>query len=449
MRFEGWIPNATGNMSFSAIGDALEGGVLVREQCWSPNTRWIICSQRRSNPDRLLPQPILAFLHTRRNAGSGRQKSYDSLVYTLSARSVAIRDDDEGAIEGRISISLPGDATIQVLDIAKALARGLAAAKAAWRSGAKHNAPTLQEWQSNTDKISNLSIFSSNFKMLRNGKCFLDTISVPVDAEISKWLVSQCYYYLKDTVHQHYHHQTRTDAIIELTPYGAHPGWRLRTLRGLYRKVISLRRNQNDEMLSNALGVLAYARVFSGLFGECDYNAAGQKRVAKKLPLYSDDLSTSIDLRRQAAQRSSDLRKTQAQFGIASVLAVVALYVSLYSSFSHASSAYKIGNWLISVIGDHPLIALVPIVITFTVYTLYTGQYDIGKIRAVRWFYRVFAWLGKWSFVLITGGLGVLVGLLAAWLILEALTPPSERFREVVEAYQTIARIISYGFSKQ
>jgi hypothetical protein len=64
MDFEGWVPNATGNVSFSAIGDPLSGGLIAKQHLSLPSRRWIIICQNRRNRDRQVPRWIANLLRS-------------------------------------------------------------------------------------------------------------------------------------------------------------------------------------------------------------------------------------------------------------------------------------------------------------------------------------------------------------------------------------------------
>jgi hypothetical protein len=77
-------------------------------------------------------------------------------------------------------------------------------------------------------------------------------------------LVNQCFQFLKDVTHFHQHHDKRSDSIISCAPFfiSDQNNWRRQTLYAMYRKIIAIRKFDRVIELSNALGIIAYARSF-------------------------------------------------------------------------------------------------------------------------------------------------------------------------------------------
>jgi hypothetical protein len=403
MLFEGWVPNATGNLSFSAIGNSLVRGVRLRQNFWCEDNRWAICAQERHNRDRQIPS-------------LARTDHPQRLIYILTGRSMQAGSDVEGAISGEIAIlSLRSNEGVTALEVARVTQNFLTVARDAYRLGLHYDKPTDESWTHTQRQIHENALFFCSFTLLRNGKCFLRANPTAIiDATTLQWLVSQCYFFLKDSIHKHYHHQSSTDAIIEVTETQSIPDWRLRTLRNLYRKVLQMRRYFNGGGLSDALGVLAYAKTFREIFGTADFLETGDRIEddIKILPEYSSEVGESIEIRRDAARRAYDQRKTDAQFLVASAVAIVAVFISLFDHFDKPSRAYKFGEFVAKVLGAHPIFLLVPFIIFGTLYREYIGQDDPAGRPTVRWAYRLFAWLKKET--LVAALLGVATALAGA-----------------------------------
>lgn len=212
-------------------------------------------------------------------------------------------------------------------------------------------------------------------------------------------------------MHQHYHHRESTDAIIELTLSDSTPDWRLRTLRNLYRKVITLRRTRDEARLSDALGVLAYSNVFIEIFNVTDFSKDGVREDVPSLPKYHpDELKESIKIRRDSSRRHSERRKTDAQFVIGSLLTLAIIYSALLPLLSPHSAGAHVGDLLIRFISNRPYVLLSLPVVFFFFYRWYVRVSDIVDIRFVRTIYRLLAWLPRNGLVL----LGVIASVLFA-----------------------------------
>lgn len=423
MIFEGWVPNATGNISFGVIGSSLAGPVKSRAHFRKPNHHWLICSETRRNHDSLLP-----FVSARLPQG---QSAVSELVYAMAASSLAVGTDPQGVLEGQIFVIIPRTGAAAILELQAASTR-LREAKILARQGHAHVDPATY-WTGTLAAVAQASVFHCGFRLLRNGKCFLDVSAAlgagtpPLDPVTAEMLASQCYYFLKDAVHQHYHHRPKTDAIIELTPATSHD-WRFRTQRNLYRKVLTLRRVNSDDRLSNALGVLAYAEVFNDLFGNRDYDSSGALVAGvASLPCYAKGLRDSIEVRRDRAADHRERRKSDTQFWVASGLAIIALFVALFEHFPKDSAAKNFGVWIIAQLGAHPWIAVAIAFIGWGIYSVQTGMRDVGDFSPVRWGYRLFGWVKRDRLVAFGGLIAILgtaAGAYMIWWASTHTTPP-------------------------
>lgn len=425
MELEGWVPNATGNVSFSVIGTPLRS-VVHRQHFWSPVRRWILLSQHRTNSDRKVPKWFAEFLR-RRSPSHKRGRRHSTLLYVMLASSQPTNGDGdvEGALDGIISVTLPEGVRHGAVQTAcDSVARLLATATQEYREG-RAQPPSADQWNNASQCLFANSAFHCQFRMLRSGKCFFtvdESKHRELDVITLQWLTSQCYYFLKDAVHQHYHHGASTDAIIELTLVNSTPDWRLLTQRGLYRKVISLRRSLDDTLLSNALGVLAYTNVFAEIFQKIDKDRENANiQGVPVLPTYHpEQLKASIEIRRDTSRRDSDKRKSDGQFLIASVIAAAAVYVALYPSFLSGSSAKSVANLLLREISAEPLLLLMPIPVAFILYNLYVHNHDLADYGVVRAIYRLLAWLPRRIFLSLGAGLSLLflaITVFCAWMV--------------------------------
>ncbi len=93
-----------------------------------------------------------------------------------------------------------------------------------------------------------------------------------VEADAAEHLPSQTYFFIKDVLHRHYHHDAHSDQLLPLTRLpqavdsDAHAAnehrWRTATIRGLARVVVEMRHEGQPGVNQQALGILAYADAF-------------------------------------------------------------------------------------------------------------------------------------------------------------------------------------------
>jgi hypothetical protein len=309
--------------------------------------------------------------------------------------------DAEGALDGAITISFPGtNPNDRLLAQVSQTASTLYGCTQQLRDGLDVTQPSPQIWGGAVAMLRDNSAFDCTFRMLRNGKCFfrVDDARHKLDPTIMHWLISQCYYFLKDAVHQHYHHRRATDAIIELAPARATPDWRFRTLRNLYRKVISLRRSKSERLLSDALGVMTYANVFLAIFNKTDFDSDGNEVVPAPQPLpayHPEQLRSSIEIRRDSARRDYDRRKTDFQYWIGAFMTIGVIFITICDHFIAGSPAKFWADKLFRIVSYNPVVIVAPAIVIYIGYALRLGVKDPAENLIVRTLYRLFAWFSK------------------------------------------------------
>jgi hypothetical protein len=400
MQYEGWIPNATGNISFSAIGDSL-GKVEVRQQFTDGNKRWILCVQKRSNPDTWLYPWVLRSANWIANLlrkPANRRIRYDKLTYVMTAVSSKIANKDESKIEGKIFILNPTPSFLKKsADIYTNQSLKMKEAARAIRYG-QNNASIEADWSNFESSFSTNSIFECSYTLLRNGKCFIDELPGTVHNSVSKYLSDQCYYYLKDCIHNHYHHHNKTDAIIEITPKITGNNWRYSVIRSLYRKVIYIRKLQNHQVLNDALGLLAYADSFKDIFENKDYTKSGKSVIRSALPKYNQSLEYSIKLVSDKLKEKKSERIIHSQFTLATFLSIFALFISIGENFSSGSRGEKVYDLIKGYIQINPEILLWAFITIIGTYYNYIGinNANVGIERAT---YKLFAWMKHRTYI--------------------------------------------------
>ncbi len=448
MRYEGWVPNATGNLSFTAIGESLKNSsiseVVARQQLSDTTRRWFICAQKRKNPDAWLYTWILYVGNRVANwfrSPSRRRLRFDTLTYVMTGATEPTQGNEEGRVVGCILILSPFrtslDASMKAL---KAKADDLAEASATLRSGGTAQAVT-GTWAAFENDLASRSIFACNFTLLRNGKCFIDARGGSSNGPAFKLLVDQCYYFLKDCVHSHYHHNSKTDAILEVVPVARGRDWRLKVLRNLYRKIIFLRKLQNINRLADALGILAYATNFSSIFSNSDFNEFGVRCAKPALPEQSDALEKSISLIIEKIKAKHAQRLANVQYVVATVLSAAALYVSLAQNFDAKSPGKTLYTSVATYLSNHPYFLLWTLLASIMIYFAYIWS-NKGAIAVERSTYRIMAWLGKGYYIALGAGASLALGMIAYYLLsFVAAVPFIKNGQPRPETLQSISKI--------
>lgn len=150
-------------------------------------------------------------------------------------------------------------------------------------SGLVNSLPTFIEERTRIAQAS-VVVHAARFALFRTGELRIwfdsdlftgrDTVIEPLtDAErlAAEFLPSQMYFFVKDTTHQHYHHDPETDQLLKLERVDASAtplddaAWRIETLRGLAKVVVEYRHSNHPLSNKKALGILAYADAFQSL----------------------------------------------------------------------------------------------------------------------------------------------------------------------------------------
>ena len=424
MLFEGWIPNATGNLSFTAIGDSLKNtnisSVRIRQHFTNGAKRWLVCAQARTNPDPWLWRWVLKLSNRLLNLTrkkSEKKDRFDTLTYVMTGVSGDLKGYEEGKISGIIVILNPKR---QIYSESLTLLNSKRAELQKAASHARFNAVSTNtdmfSWLDFENELERLSIFKCRFTLLRNGKCFIEAEKNDVPDYIFKYLVDQCYYYLKDCVHSHYHHDSRTDAILEIVAQKRGSDWRIKVLRNLYRKIIFLRKLHNQHKLSDALGILAYANNFVTLFGNVDYNANGVPTKKSFNTPNSDALEKSITLILEKIKTKREHKTTNVQFILTVVVAVLAAYIVLAQGFPEKSKGKLLYDATNKYLAAHPEILIYAPTVTILIYLIYFSINE-GRIDIERSTYKIMAWLNKGYYVAIGASFSIILMLYSYYLL--------------------------------
>ncbi|MCW3847869.1 hypothetical protein OF829_11515 [Sphingomonas sp. LB-2] len=349
----GWIPSADGHLSFSMIGAGTRPpchrfSAMVPNGDMSGAQRKVAAFQLRRNTD--LPWFFRRFSKQARHhwllAGDSLAASY----YTDPGKPHHILDH-QGMLRGRI-IFIPyqedaptgdplhigqAELTRQWEGVRKGIQRALRANRRADDQAAFH------ELEREIERMSELKFETTTieFALFRTGELRLwitadEIVTVEPDDNYprtdlyvgmdeipySHSLLRQAYYFVKDAVHHHVHHDGESDQIIPLVfhpdedsdpevkgePSVSEQRWHRETLWGLSRTIEELVRKGTRETLRNALGFMCFAESFqSTLTGHvrkngslnhfakiCDFHQYDFKNLRESVKIALDRKSWSL-----------------------------------------------------------------------------------------------------------------------------------------------------------
>lgn len=329
--FAGWVPNVSGHLSFNRI-PARDTLPAYNHQSAS-GRRTVMVHRERIAQD----YPYFDWI-VRRFAPSARQD------FVLVARSCTVTTphfagagdlheyaDANGALVGTVTV-FPSDGGTNRRPLAnytRLLDRRIAAAI----ENRVVNAPEADELALAVGLTARPpgASYQVSVALFRTGelRLWFDTASLlgrdiaaePVtelELKVIDLLPAQVYYFVKDLLHAHYHHDAHQDQALpfvrvdtKATDAGwlrSETSWRYATLRGLVRLVIELRQGRSFLGHKKALGIIAYAQAFQRTLVRITRPIdADAKHLPhdELMPYAFDDLKLSIESANSAAESSN------------------------------------------------------------------------------------------------------------------------------------------------
>lgn len=335
--FAGWVPNITGQLSFSLIG--LRGGIpnCVTANCELPPSaaktphRVVLVAQKRVTRD----IPLLFRL-----GFPAREKHYLLVGKTsaairpvLEGRRVKASSDEIGMLAGRVLV-IPyhrNETHRREAAIMVRKARSL-------MGGATQQCSDPEKLKADVDRLIEVvrgvgvRVLEVDFELYRTGELRLNVNpSLYEEMDVVEPLARQVFYFIKDISHRHYHHRRSSDNLLPLTSFtGGDDGtWRRNTLWALSRTVLEARRRDRLDGYKSAIGVLAYAEAFQGLLGRVERNSAkGFALISDPAPY--DFTSTRASLEAKIGEHEHRHNGHVAFWGlwITTLIATAALWIS-------------------------------------------------------------------------------------------------------------------------
>jgi hypothetical protein len=359
VEYAAWTPTITGHLSFSLIGQAgSDAGCVTanghREIGASHMERQVAVVQRRVTEDlpfRIWPIPLLM---------PGIAADYILIGVSQPARLPKLSPDaahidaigfhdSAGALAGEIIVA-PFHPFRWWREYAAQMLRAIRLEVARCGDDSPRGAtediePLLRDIRRRLDAgaAAGLTLLRLRFKLYRTGEFRLilsrgDFVGVeseqglddPTDRFLDAF-ASQAYYFVKDVVHRHYHHDPKADNLLPVkrTTGDTDEVWRRETLWSLTRAVLEKRRVNNLPGYQSALGILAYADAFQSLLARIKRSPNDPDiHILSGLPPY-DFRHTRLSLESKMAEVawSRSLMSNAAGLVLSSLIAAAALWI--------------------------------------------------------------------------------------------------------------------------
>lgn len=330
----GWIPTVSGQLSFSIIGhsSAAKNCAFVNEilpvRSEAAPVRYVALQQSRTAPD----FPYFDFLTKHFWPGV----AYDFVCSAQTAEAdiqvmlprnaegeprVKAVHNAQGVLKGQIYVLLynrdkqqrmANRAAIHDLktSIWSANAENVAEAKKKISRALANRTQSAPPFL-----VANFQLFrTGEFKLEIEERAWLRFVNRADLKAVLEIIPNQIFYFMKDVVHRHYHHDGSSDQMLALTRLTdsvatSEIGWRRSTLWGLVRVIMQYRRAGRWLDLQKAKGVIAYAEAFQLSFANCIRMPFGPVRFKPSIELGTYDFkhirdSIEVSIAENTAQRS-------------------------------------------------------------------------------------------------------------------------------------------------
>lgn len=301
--YRGWIPTVSGYLSLSVFGDVSKSARTTCINLSDGHDRFIVCHQHRKMSDALLPW-LSVRQSIRRNDGSIGLCRREALHFVVLAHcpkhgaeqrrgKMLTRDLGNRPLYGQVLVYDEMDWPLAEPKL-RAMREALIEADKVGKSLRAPLLATSKKWQTRPPQIRALGM--ADFVVRRNGiisiklrKAGTDYIRIESGADE---LASQMYYFLRDMLHRHQHHNQSAILLSRIHHvrdyYNIYLSincdllWMSRVYRSIMNRVITLRRDRDEVFLERSLGMMAYAESFLDI---------SKKYINGKISQYSKSLS--------------------------------------------------------------------------------------------------------------------------------------------------------------
>jgi hypothetical protein len=285
--------------------------------------------------------------------------------------------------------------------------------------------------------------FAVLFHLNRNGVCtfvvpenfrheeaVLADGSVLRGAEAAALLVAQCFYFIRDITHRHYHHSSKSDNLTTIWPISDPAQWLRETLYELHRRIIVSRAPRHPRRQEDAIGLLAYLSAFENFVVSKYRPLVLERNPASYIPKYDNTyLKDSLNAVLETKRRSRTQRNIFAAALPAFVLAFLALANGVLGPDSKGwiEATPREGlaaflstplTYVLAIFRAYQWFALVGAALLLVALLALTERLDPSELRPLRGLVRFLAPLGRVAVSAIL--LALAVALLVAGLALTA-----------------------------
>jgi hypothetical protein len=278
--YAGWVPNVRSHLSFSMIGAAKRAHTFTAPYRARPS-RVVMVHQHRIVNDYPLPNCLATRLHPDISLHwLLNAETTSTIIPIIEVGVLKPERDRQGLLRGTLSL-LPHmhDKGARKRQNHSLKGIGDLLGVNSFDSGQGVTAEAFdQKVDAHRKKIFDLIVDSGpsielQFALMRTGECRIWYESPIADVEETTLhsVASQAYYFVKDIVHDHTHHDATSDQITPLHPFGRSLGeedhddevaWRRETQWSLSREIERLNREGGLTDLRKSLGIIAYAEAF-------------------------------------------------------------------------------------------------------------------------------------------------------------------------------------------
>ena len=384
--YAGWVPNVHSHLSFSLIGKWRGPAVSARTQRYAKPTAAFACAlEERLTDDflawqwvtrQLRPQVVQHFLLVgstvtvrtpigvidlaveapektepprRRILWPFRSSQAVSPEPRGAQRRITVETgtDEQGMLRGRILIVPHQKEAADRARQARWIAR-LRAAIAHPADLSDDDLATAPVRFTDQAKANNHGVVVLEFALFRTGEArlwFSDEDGAKLNAQDRRRLSRQAYYFLKDMVHHHVHHDSKSDQITPLTETGcltpdkAEEHWRRDTVWSLSRAIDELARRGMLKELREATGIIAYADAFQATLMRYRRQAEKPDEYEPNPVTYRYDFGHIRESLKVRVEQITARRTLRAQIfvaGVAGSIAATSLVVSAVSAHNGA-----------------------------------------------------------------------------------------------------------------
>lgn len=392
--YAGWVPNVSGHLSFNLI-DPHSKDPTYNHQSDLSVPRTVAVHRVRLAQDYPFPDFLVKLFR--------RSAAQDFVLLAESSRvgtpyfvddELQEADDANGLLMGVVAV-LPrddaGETRRDRKDLLAAIDDTIAtAADERATCGPNADRRIARELFGSMDRArEGIACYFLRFALFRTGELriwfnlgdFLGrdlTVAPADDMELTAagHLAPQVYYFIKDLLHAHYHHDPHSDQLLPLTQTAtqcvavdqsrSEAAWRNATLRGLTRVVVELRQGRSIAGHQQAKGIIAYATAFQTVLARVRRGRSirdSHCAETRIIPYDFGNLAMSLDAKDASAQSAISARMQFFAIIVGIILSGLALWAgavqiqpNLCTSLGTPDACPKIGpgpivslvNWIVA-----------------------------------------------------------------------------------------------------